>query len=515
MGGDFIKIIIGTNQSFFFEEKNEEKDLSNKKDIGINEEEQEEKNQLKKSLDIKKKNCKYFKVVNYEKIKEKKYNENNKININNKEEHIKLNNINIKNENVYNNNIKNTIENIKEEKNNLNEKNNEENTKEENEIKLNENFINEGKKFIKQCLSKSKLKDEEIIELKSIYSEIRKLDFDKIKVKEEKKLNLVIDLDKTLIYVTQIEKGEKFKEKKGVINCEFLNENLSCSFRKSSEKFFSLLKNIYKFYIYTTSTKEYAKNFSNIIEKRYEIKFENILSKLSINIKGMKKRLSNIQLSKNNSIIFDDKIDVWEDDFENVIVSKRFLDDFMVKGKKFSDDFEGICYNKIKNFSQYKSNISYNENCCKISNENNIPLNVELNNEKQFNQLDYLIPFYQLIFVLYNIFNINVVDSIKLIRCTIFYKCLFDISNSDLSEKNHLNNMIYTLGGEICDYNSTSNATHIVINKKKIINQKKSIDDLYKKYNDKAKFVNIKYIFDSFFFYNKMDENDPEYKISN
>ena len=71
MGGDFIKIIIGTNQSFFFEEKNEEKDLSNKKDIGINEEEQEEKNQLKKSLDIKKKIANILKLLIMKKLKKK------------------------------------------------------------------------------------------------------------------------------------------------------------------------------------------------------------------------------------------------------------------------------------------------------------------------------------------------------------------------------------------------------------------------------------------------------------
>ena len=228
----------------------------------------------------------------------------------------------------------------------------------------------------------------------------------------------------------------------------------------------------------------------------------------------MKKQLITQNLTKNDSIIFDDKLNVWnENNYENVIVSKRFLDIFIVKNNKFTNnDFEDICYNKIKTISNFKSNECFSVKSCNILDENGIPLNIEMNEKCQKRQLDYLIPFFKIIFVLYHNFQIKVFDSIKLIRSCVFAKYKFDISFTFSTEKSDLVNMILTLGGSICDTDKTISATHIIINENKLLFLNKSLDNLKKIYY-KAKFLKVKFVVDSFYFYSKMDEDDPDYVI--
>lgn len=164
----------------------------------------------------------------------------------------------------------------------------------------------------------------------------------------DKKLNIVLDLDNTIIYVKIIDKWDDILKIKYIEL--FKNKNLLGKFiigkktyvvfiRPYFSYFLNTIKMYYNLYIYTNSHSEYCSNIIKLLKKKYsDFDIKKIICRN--NSYSWIKKLSSITnecddlhfLSNENNyfefikntIIIDDNIEIWKYDKQNVINVKSF-----------------------------------------------------------------------------------------------------------------------------------------------------------------------------------------------
>ena len=327
-----------------------------------------------------------------------------------------------------------------------------------------------------------------------------------------KKINLVLDLDNTLVYTTQYPISFKNKYVKDIIfKMIFKDENLEIirykdlififKFREGLKYFFDNTKNFCNYYIYTASIKYYADEVVEIMKNKFNIKIKNVISKKKLDDNNYNKSLSNINLNSNNSIILDDEPLYWENNLSNLILSKKFYDYqiMIVLKKNYFKEF-GECnfiYQNKKDQNQFIiSKFKYKKNLKNIF----FPFYVESNNYSEKYQLIYLSHFIQKIHYLYFNFNIDISISIKILRNDIFYNKYFSVSKN-FDNYNKIIEMIHILGGNINNLNSSKDIIYV---EKELQNN-----------NDNKIIVSEEYIYDCFYMLNNFDEKDKYYHFRN
>ena len=161
--------------------------------------------------------------------------------------------------------------------------------------------------------------------------------------------------------------------------------------RKGLKEFFKYIEPFCNFYISTLSFEQYGKAIKDYLSNTFGITFLGFQARTMKNNKNVEpKRIIDLGLNKENTIIFDDNISVWAEDYENVIISKFFFDEKLTSispNKRnnnkseldlFLDSYKSIYYNAIikfngdwkkqkikaksKIFYKFKGSDSYNEN---------------------------------------------------------------------------------------------------------------------------------------------------------
>lgn len=181
-----------------------------------------------------------------------------------------------------------------------------------------------------------------------------------------KKLNLVLDLDETLIKCILPYSDEHLNRMKSCAFylCDFkINDASYCIFfRPYLFDCLSKWNEDFNIYIYTCSLKEYCDVILNHIKLFVpSLEIYGVWSRKSINEKISLKHLHNLEINYKNTIIIDDNIKVWSNFTENVINIKTFLgpidlsynyilDDELLKVNKYLDD---ILKNKPSSFFSY------------------------------------------------------------------------------------------------------------------------------------------------------------------
>ena len=456
----------------------------------------------------------YFINNNYD----RNNNNNNNINIFNKSDNsLNKNNIFIKsNKGIENNNNYNDSSDdffFEENKKKNLEKNNKEEI-ENNNINLSYNIINdynekteiENKninKFFLYIIDKTNLNKEDIKKLKYYINYINEKLFNRIN--HNKKINFIFDVDNTLIHFVQNNiAGYKhliFKESNFIYSYEI--RNYAIEFIKNISKFC-------KIHINSLGLSIYISKVVNEFKKDYNIHFETVTAR-NETIKEEKKYLNNYW--KNNTIIFDDSINVWENDKNNVISSKIFL----IKNYYKQSKITCIFFNFL-NESDWKD-----DNFNTFENNELIDILIKEYWDSIELQLKYLEKNVEIIYKLFNYYNIPCYYSIKLIRLCVFSGFCFNIQFLDkLINKNLIIHIIKTCGGDYYEpcKNNYKEITHVIYNdiqiNKKYNNQnniKKQIKNFVMIFEKKIKIVNLKYIFDSYYFMTNLNEDNILYKV--
>jgi len=215
-------------------------------------------------------------------------------------------------------------------------------------------------------------------------------------------LNLVLDMDETIIN-TMIANEDNIKQLESqelsigsfIIN-EINKDNENITFhlvvfvRPNLYKFLKFLNTNFNLYVYTHATTEYALNVinlicKNLIDMNIKILQTRIIKDNIIQLKS----LSRLNLSKENTFIIDDRIDVWEEEYHNNIIqiepyyAPHYLIDYKAEHKliynKFNweynfDDSLIVLINILKNIIT-----CYNKFCINIDKINLSKIKIQKN----------------------------------------------------------------------------------------------------------------------------------------
>ena len=373
---------------------------------------------------------------------------------------------------------------------------------------IDEDFSNEIKTIKSIFSKKNKSKyDKETINnfVKKIPSEINNYNL-------ENKINLILDLDNTLIYSVPYLNLPKdtfipdktFRKALKIEDLETIrfsnSEVYIYRFRDGLNLFFQNTKNFCNYYIYTTAIKTYAEQVIEKIKSKFKIEIKGIMANNKIEKKDIIKSLNKINLNSKNTIIIDDSPKLWPENLSNLLLSKKFCD------FKIMNLLNKNYFNDLGNYTILKENIngkinlnSYVKQFNINKNKNFFPYNVESNDFSERKQLNYLFIFIQKIHYLYFHFNISVPLAIKILKMNIFYNKYFVISKYFVNYDELIEMIIYC-GGTIINCHSLSNLIFVEKENKKI--EGKII-------------VSEEYIYDCYFMLHYFNENEEYYHFRN
>ena len=324
---------------------------------------------------------------------------------------------------------------------------------------------------------------------------------------EKSKINIILDIDQTLVY------SQRITEEKDIIfnydssfndnhQIEFYLENKKYVYfiqvRKGLKQFIEKLTPFCNFYINTMANPIYIKTVLTLLNKKYNLHLNNNgLNNVFITEQKEKKTLPPEITKNGNFLILDDNICAWDKTYlSNIIPVRKYYGSFNhINSIKSSYDTIYQYYlfsNKIYCFNEQKRQF--------LDSNNKLPFCSEAS-WSELNQLDYISDLILKSYILSKILNIHIFFSFYNILHNILRECKIYYDGED---KCFFQELINLLGG-IYVFDA-KDATHILIknNNDKLINELKEFN-----YN----FINVKWIFDSYFNFMKCDEE--KYKIRN
>lgn len=322
-----------------------------------------------------------------------------------------------------------------------------------------------------------------------------------------RKINIVLDLDQTIIHSKPIELfNSKSKQLltneshtiKGIINeTKFA---LYFNFRPFFKEFISLLKPFASFYIFTLSHQNYARLVVDIIRNTtgIELSEERVISmKTQEEAMHFQKSLSHYRdINPTNTLIVDDSAVKWDRlNIPNLLLSKRYMSFF---------DEDGLGYHYVIEDKPPQENI-----CFFDDQECRLPIFLENELSKRF-QLKYLAIFIEQTFKLSLIRNEEIVFCYQKLRKRILNKRSINFTYLGLAtEIGFLKGIVKYLGGKVTlDKGAT---THFVISQSNIqIFKDNCLSELK---NRKYYCVNVKWLFYSYFFLTKMNEQHEDFMV--
>lgn len=332
-----------------------------------------------------------------------------------------------------------------------------------------------------------------------------------IKLFPYKKINIVLDIDQTLIYSKDLPRFNDstkhlITDDSHQIQVNVLNRNYDLVFnlREYLKEFLFRLKKISKFYICTLSHENYARKIIQILKNHtnIEIPEENVVAVgAATNNAAFTKSLSLFKNLSNpkNTIIVDDSAIVWKnDDLQNLLLSKKFY---------AFNDLEFYAFQYIGD-----NNKRLDRDCYFEDDENKIPIYVENETSKNL-QLKYLINFIENAFKLSLIRNEEIFFSMQKLKKRVLYKTKINFSYFIYAKDiEFLKEIVKYLGGDVTSDKTAT--THFIVS---IENVKLFIKPQNNNYSDNGintyYCVNLRWLFHCYFFLNKMDENLEEYKV--
>ena len=369
-----------------------------------------------------------------------------------------------------------------------------------------------------------------------------------------KKLEIIFDLDNTLIFsfIKDNPVDIKNNPKKKIYSFTLRRNNdliyTYFVFREGISEFVNYIKDFCNFHVRTQSIKVYSEKIIEKLEEITGIKFDEKIARTPENQQRLKsiREFKNKNINNNNTIIFDDKISVWDEkDMNNVIQSKFFFDkEFGVteiqSPKKYSDtDNLFNLFTKLSNTHDkfYYNSFDQRRKCWRkqnITRAAKCPFyqykekddkfffdfyNAEYLGDKKC-QLIYMKDIVKIIY--YMIFHdkVPLSEVIKLIRLNIFYEKYFYLKYVSNEGKNILSNIIQICGGKIVEPDESisykMSSIYLVCSMNIF---EKEMDTILNegKNNKKYIIVNEKFILNSYYFMTDLEydfkdnEYDPEY----
>ena len=325
--------------------------------------------------------------------------------------------------------------------------------------------------------------------------------------KFSEKINLILDIDETLVFskmIKELQNEEEvnvmmeklIKEKKEDIFYIKIESNnrvfiFEMQIRKTLAHFFKQLNPYCNFYINSMASPIYIKEVINILFTHYGLRFSSINETNIFYTSSKDKKFISEEIRKKDFLILDDNICAWDTGYIPSIVPVR-------KFRSNENEMKNVFYqyylfsNKIYCFDEMKRPF--------INAANNVPYSVELpDNEKS--QLYYICELIKKSFILSKILEIPIRHALHFFQNTILKECYIYYNGTD---KDFISDLIIFLGGTIV--NDPKDATHIIYDQS---GRGGAIDAPH----DNKYILESKWLFDCFFYSKRCDEFNSEYKL--
>ena len=295
---------------------------------------------------------------------------------------------------------------------------------------------------------------------------------DIINRKNKNKINIILDIDQTLVFSQLLTSYE---------DINYIND---LNIDKTDSHFITFLID--------------NRTVLILLNQKYNLILnDDGLNNVFITPPNEQKTLPNEITKDGNFIILDDNIYAWDKSYlNNIIPVKKFFGfyNYYKKENIYANDSLYIYYlftNKI---------YCFNENNKGHYDKNNRLQYCSEASWSEINQLNNISDIIIKIYILSELFKIPICFSFYNIINNILNECYIFYEGED---EEFFNELINLLGGNYTkDFNK---ATHILVNENKPIEKKKFDNNI--KYN----YINIKWLFDSFFYFIKCDEKN--YKL--
>ena len=312
------------------------------------------------------------------------------------------------------------------------------------------------------------------------------------------KLNIILDVDQTLIHSKEVNENEiPLYSKNNLNNCHFIefyfNNKKHFFFiqvRKGIKNFLTKLSPYCNFFINSMANPLYIKEVLNLLNKKYSLYLNyNGFNNVFITHQNSKKTLPPEITKNGNFLILDDNVCAWDKSyFSNIISVRKFYGSYNgINSTEFNYDavYQYFFFtNKIYCFDELKRQF-YN-------NENKLPFCSEAS-WSEINQFDYITDLIIKSYLLNKIINLKISFCYFSILQNILKECKIYYDGDD---KSFFQELIMLLGGSyVVDIKE---ATHILI---KDINNK-----FISEYKNNYNFIDIVWLFDCYFCYSKCDE---------
>lgn len=332
---------------------------------------------------------------------------------------------------------------------------------------------------------------------------------DIINRKIKNKINIILDIDQTLVFSQLLTSYEDINyindlniDKTDSHFISFLIDNNQYFYyiqvRPYLKQFISKLSPYCNFYINSMANPNYVRTVLILLNQKYNLILnDDGLNNVFITAPNEQKTLPNEITKDGNFIILDDNIYAWDKSYlNNIIPVKKFFGfyNYYKKENIYANDSFYIYYlftNKIYCFNEYNKGHYDKNNRLQYCSEASW---------SEINQLNNISDIIIKIYILSELFKIPICFSFYNIINNILNECYIFYEGED---EEFFNELINLLGGNYTkDFNK---ATHILVNENKAIEKKKFDNNI--KYN----YINIKWLFDSFFYFIKCDEKN--YKL--
>ena len=369
-----------------------------------------------------------------------------------------------------------------------------------------------------------------------------------------KKLEIVFDLDNTLIfnYIQTRDKKtfddyfENYQNNDlNILEITRGEQEMYSGYiiRQGIKEFIDFTKKFCNFNINTLSYSKYAIKIIKKLEKEFNIKFGDKIMKTEKNkyIKKEKRidEFKNKRINQDNTIIFDDYVTKWENDFANVIPSKYFFDkkagiknidnnnkdlnNFACIKKSHGKFFYHCFYENKKIDLKWKVQLLIKLETCPFFYFKEINKNFffDIYNAEYFNsnkkQFLYMKNVVKVIYYMVYHDEIPISEAIMLIRLNVLYKKYFYLKYINKDNIDILSHIIKICGGEIIE---PDESIEFAMKKKFLVCSfdvyEKERKIILEEKKDNYLLVNEKFILDCYYFMTDLEdeyenkEYDPE-----
>ena len=284
---------------------------------------------------------------------------------------------------------------------------------------------------IKQILSLPKTRNKDIsflnTNITSIFNAVASLASSSM----SDKLNIVFDLDSTLLHSTMNKFPDKERDRwshnPNLFHFEITIEQHPfkgiCIFRPGLREFFTKTKSFCNYYIYSMGRDEYAKHLSEKLQETFNIDI--VCTYGRIETFERQKFLQKIGLNTSNTLIIDDQVEVWMTENNGItnasclINSYKFLSELIIKnfGNYTQLDFYPFCYSYTHQSKQFQLYFKTEESTFIIG-VNHVPYHIEHENSEKF-QFEYIGDLLRKVALLMNHAHIDAYLALTCIKSTV------------------------------------------------------------------------------------------------